>query len=58
MKTLIDRPTYVQRLIEHKDVDLVGIRLSVPTEELAASICDNWQKKNKEIYRYLTEQLF
>ena len=27
-------------------------------EELAASICDNWQKKNKEIYRYLTEQLF
>ena len=25
MKTLIDRPTYVQRLIEHKDVDLVKI---------------------------------
>ena len=40
------------------DVDLVGIRLSVPTEELAASICDNWQKKNKEIYHYLTKELF
>ena len=45
-------------MAKDKDVDLVGIRLSVPTEELAASICDNWQKKNKGIYRYLTEQLF
>lgn len=41
-----------------KDVDLVSIRISVPTRELAASICNNWQKKNKEIYQYLTEQLF
>lgn len=41
-----------------KDVNLVTIRLSVPTEELAISICDNWQKKNKEIYQYLTAMLF
>ena len=41
-----------------KDVELVSICISVPTPELAASICNNWQKKNKEIYQYLTEQLF
>lgn len=41
-----------------KDVDLVSIRICVPTEELAASICDNWQRKNKEIYKFLTEMLF
>ncbi len=39
-----------------KDVELVSICISVPTPELAASICNNWQKKNKEIYQYLTEQ--
>ena len=47
-----------QLVAKDKDVDLVNIRISVPTQELAASICANWQKKNKEIYQYLTEQLF
>ena len=37
---------------------LVDLTLSVPTEELAAAICDNWQKKNVEIYQYLVGQLF
>lgn len=37
---------------------LVEITLSVPSEEMAASICDNWQKKNQEIYMYLTKELF
>lgn len=37
---------------------LVSLSLTVPTEEIAASICANWQKKNQEIYKYLTEQLF
>ena len=41
-----------------KDVNLVTIRISVPTEEMAVSICDNWQKRNKEIYQYLTSALF
>lgn len=41
-----------------KGIELVNLKISVPTEELAANICDNWQKKNQEIYRYLTEQLF
>lgn len=41
-----------------KDVTLVELVISVPIEETAASICDNWQKKNQEIYQYLISQLF
>ena len=41
-----------------KDVNLVTIRLTVPTEELAISICENWQKNNREIYQFLTTALF
>ncbi len=43
---------------KEKKIPLVDITLSVPTEESASAICDNWQKKNQEIYQYLTEQLF
>lgn len=45
-------------IAKDKEVHLVDITLSVPIEETAASICDNWQKKNQEIYQYLIEQLF
>ena len=41
-----------------KGINLVDLTLSVPAEEMAAAICDNWQKKNQEIYKYLVEQLF
>ena len=41
-----------------REVPLVTIRLTVPTEELAISICDNWQKRNRQIYQYLTTELF
>lgn len=41
-----------------KGIDLVNITLSVPVEETAASICDNWHRKNQEIYQYLIQQLF
>ena len=44
--------------IKEKDIDLINIKINVPTEELAAVVCDNWQKKNKEIYQSLTENLF
>ena len=39
-------------------INLVDITLSVPVEETAAAICDNWQKKNQEIYKYLITELF
>lgn len=41
-----------------KGIPLVEITLSVPTEDTAAAICDNWQSKNQEIYQKLIEQLF
>ena len=41
-----------------RGISLVDITLSVPTEEMAAAICDNWQEKNQSIYKYLIDQLF
>ena len=41
-----------------RGIKLVDITLSVPSEDLAASICDKWQMKNEEIYVYLTKELF
>ncbi|MGN1148029.1 MAG: DUF4364 family protein [Lachnospiraceae bacterium] len=41
-----------------RGITLVDITLSVPVEEVAASICDNWQKKNQEIYQFLVSELF
>lgn len=41
-----------------KGINLIDITISVPVEETAISICDNWQEKNQEIYQYLISQLF
>lgn len=41
-----------------RGIRLVDITLSVPSEKIAATICDNWQNKNQEIYMYLTKELF
>ena len=43
---------------KEKGISLVDITLSVPTEEVASTICDNWQKKNENIYQYLIQELF
>lgn len=43
---------------KEKDITMVEITLSVPDEDTASAICVNWQKKNQEIYQYLTGQLF
>lgn len=45
-------------LAKERGITMVDITLSVPAEEMAASICDNWQKKNQAIYQYLVSQLF
>lgn len=37
---------------------MVEVSLTVPTEKMALDICLNWKKKNEEIYKYLTGQLF
>ena len=41
-----------------RGVTLIDLRLNVPTEEIAKSVCENWQRKNADLYAYLTEQLF
>lgn len=41
-----------------RGITLVDITLSVPGEDMAAAICENWQKKNQAVYQYLVEQLF
>ena len=41
-----------------KDVDLVNIRISVPAEDMAETICESWYRKNEQIYKYLMETLF
>ena len=40
------------------DTTLVEIKLSVPTPQIASAICDNWNKKNQEVYQMLTKMLF
>lgn len=41
-----------------KDVQLINLKLSVPTEEMASTLCENWQKKNQDIYKYVMQELF
>lgn len=45
-------------IAKERGITMVDITLSVPAEEVAASICDNWQKKNQEVYQYLVSSLF
>lgn len=44
-------------IIKDKDINIIELSLSVPTEEAAVNICNNWQKKNQEVYSYLMKQL-
>ncbi len=49
---------YAAHLVaKEKKSDLVDITITVPTEDSAAHICENWQKKSQEIYAFLMEQL-
>lgn len=43
---------------KERDHNLVEVKLYVPTQEVASAICDNWQKKNQEVYQQLIKQLF
>ena len=37
---------------------LIEIKLSVPTGQIADSVCENWREKNQEIYDTLIRMLF
>ena len=43
--------------VKERDTYLIDLKLSVPTEEAAKAICDNWQKKNQDVYAYLMKEL-
>lgn len=45
-------------IAREKDVELVSIKLSVPTKEMAEAVCESWYNKNAKIYKYLMEELF
>lgn len=41
-----------------RGITIVDLTMSVPDVETAASICENWEKRNQEIYQFLVEKLF
>ena len=43
--------------IKEKGVPLVEIKLNVTAEDQAIAICDNWNKKNADIYSYIISNL-
>ena len=48
----------VELIAKEREAELVNIKLSVPAEDIAEEVCDNWHKKNGEIYKYLVGELF
>ena len=36
---------------------IIDLKLAVPTEEMAAFVCDRWQKESQTIYQYLVDRL-
>ena len=50
---------YESNLIaREKNQTLIELKLGVPTEELAISICENWNTNNEDIYQYIASKLF
>ena len=40
-----------------KKGELINIKMTVPTQHLAISVCEKWEQKKEEIYGYLTKTL-
>lgn len=40
-----------------KDSAVIDLTLSVPTENQANAVCENWKKKNQKIYAFLMQEL-
>ena len=47
----------VRMVARDKEALLVDLTLSVPDKKLAQQMCDNWDKKNQEIYQFLMTTL-
>jgi hypothetical protein len=44
-------------MIKENNKSLLDIKLSVPTEEMAQAMIDNFQKQSQDIYQYLFSRL-
>ncbi len=42
---------------KEKNTDLMNIRITMPTEDAVAHICENWQERNQDVYAFLMETL-
>ena len=40
-----------------KSADLINIKINMPTEESARSVCDNWRDHSSDIYSFILENL-
>jgi hypothetical protein len=47
----------VRLKVIERDSNIIDLTLSVPTEEDANNICNNWSKKSSDIYAYLMSSL-
>lgn len=45
-------------IAKEKNQTLIELKLGIPTEELAISICENWNTNNEDIYQYIASKLF
>ena len=43
--------------VKERDGELINLELSVPTEDAAKAICNNWKRKNQDLYAYLMQEL-
>lgn len=46
-----------QLKVKEKDTVLIELSLTVPLEQQAILLCDNWKKKCQQVYGYLMEEL-
>lgn len=47
----------VRLRVMEKEVPIIDLTLTVPTEAQANSICNHWKEKNQRIYAYLMQEL-
>lgn len=47
----------VHLCVMEKDAPIIELSLSVPGEDQANTICDNWKKKNQKLYASLMQEL-
>lgn len=48
---------YASMVIKEKETELINIKISVPTEEIAIAVCDKWESINEEVYKYIVEKM-